>query len=70
MSVLDKAAAVRPASTEMKSRIRRGLGRALSWRDAAEDNPYSPVACISLLAIVGLVIMIGPGMHGLLAQHW
>lgn len=70
MSVLDRAAAARPAGAEPKSRIWQRLERALSWRDAAEDDLYSPVTCISVLVIVGLIIEIGPAIHGILAPHW
>jgi hypothetical protein len=70
MSVLDRAAAVRPAGAETKSRIWQRLERELNWRDDAEDELYSPVACISVLVIVGLIVEIGPAIHGILAQHW
>jgi hypothetical protein len=65
MSMLERAAA-RSAGAETKSPIWQKFGRALS-RD--ENNPYSPVLCISLLLIVGLIIKIGPAIHGFLAQN-
>jgi hypothetical protein len=68
MSVLHSPAA-RRASFETKSDILRRLGGALRRRDDAAENAYSPVACISLLVIVGLVIEFGPAIHGFL-QHW
>jgi hypothetical protein len=70
MSVLGRAAAACPAGAETTSRIWRRLEWALSWRDGAQDNPYSPVVCISLLVIVGIIIKIGPVIHEVLAQHW
>jgi hypothetical protein len=70
MSVLDWPAAALPTGAGTKSRLRQKPGRGLRHRDRAEHNPYSPVACLSLLLIAGLVIEIAPAIHGLLAQHW
>jgi hypothetical protein len=47
----------------VKPRIRRKFMQPLSSHDDAERNPYSPVLCISLLLIVGLIIKIGPVVH-------
>ena len=47
----------------VKPRIRRKFMQPLGLHDDAESNPYSPVLCISLLLIVGLIIKIGPAVH-------
>jgi hypothetical protein len=65
MSMLERAA-VRSAGAETKPPIWHKFGRALSQD---QINPYSPVLCISLLLIVGLIIKIGPAVHGFLAQN-
>jgi hypothetical protein len=44
----------------MKVRTGRGAKRALNRRNkVTEDNPYSPVMCISLLIAVGLIVEFG-----------
>jgi hypothetical protein len=65
MSMLERATA-RSAGAETKSPIWHKFGRALSQD---ENNPFSPVLCISLLLIVGLAIKFGPAIHGFLAQN-
>ena len=61
MSVLESEVAARPTIAETKSQA--------EWRDSNGNNPYSLVACISLLLIVGLIITIGPAIHAYLAHN-
>ena len=63
MSVLESDAPARPAIAETKPQFRR------EWRDSSGSNPYSPVACFSLLLIVGLIITIGPAIHAYLVHN-
>ena len=53
----------------VKPRIRRKFMQPLGLHDDAERNPYSPVFCISLLLIVGLIIKIGPVVQLGLGQN-
>ena len=54
----------------VKPQIRQKFMQPLSAHDDdAERNPYSPVFCISLLLIVGLIIKIGPAVHLGLGQN-
>lgn len=43
-----------------------------SWKACVrsnKSNPYSPLLCIAMLLIAGLMIEIGPTIHGLFAQN-
>jgi hypothetical protein len=64
MSALDRVDAA-PANAEANQRSLRKLARA--WRD--DNNPYSPVMCVLMLLIAGLVVKLGPAIHELLAQN-
>jgi hypothetical protein len=69
MSVLESDAAARPTIAETKPQIGREFSHQSEWRDSSVSNPYSPVACFSLLLIVGLIITIGPAIHAYLAHN-
>jgi hypothetical protein len=64
MSVLETPDAAR-ASAEPKLGLWKKLGQALS----RDDNPYSPLSCIIMALIAGLVIKMGPTIHEFLAQN-
>jgi hypothetical protein len=66
MSVLESDAPARPTIAETKPQIGREFAHQAKWRDSSGSNPYSPVACFSLLLIVGLIITIGPAIHAYL----
>ena len=67
MSVVGSDAVARPTGAGWKPRNRRESAHPLSWRDGSENNPYSPVLCISLLLIIALIITIGPAIKVYLA---
>jgi hypothetical protein len=69
MSVHDSDAAARPTIAETKPQIGREFAHQAEWRDGSGSNPYSPVACFSLLLIVGLIITIGPAIYAYLAHN-
>jgi hypothetical protein len=69
MSVLESDAAARPTIAETKPQIGRDFAHQAEWRDSSGSNPYSPVACFSLLLIVGLIITIGPAIHAYSAHN-
>jgi hypothetical protein len=58
MSVLESDTAACPTSAEAQE-----FAHPVSWGDGNESNLYSPVSCILLLLIVGLMIKIGPTIH-------
>jgi hypothetical protein len=63
MSALDRVDAA-SANAEPNPQFLQKLTRA--WRD--DNNPYSPVMCVFMLLIAGLVVKLGPAIHELLAQ--
>jgi hypothetical protein len=67
-AVLDRTAA-RPRIPRAKPRIWQAVARALSWLDGSKNDPYSPLVCISMLLLAGLLVKIGPGLHAYLAQN-
>jgi hypothetical protein len=69
MSVLESHTAARPTIAEMKPQIGREFAHQAVRRDSSGSNPYSPVACFSLLLIVGLFITIGPAIHAYFAHN-
>lgn len=66
MSVVESDTAACPG----RSFERGKNARIRSRRHSTESSPYSPVMCLSLLLIVGLIIQIGPAIRAYLAQGW
>ncbi len=58
-----------PTYVEAKPRIFRQLTQPAISHDAAEHNPYSPVMCVAMLLIIGLIVKIGPAIHAYLVQN-
>ena len=58
----------RPTNAEVNPGIKKKFMQRLSLREDAESNPYSPVLCISLLLIVGLILKFWPTVHLFMGQ--
>jgi hypothetical protein len=69
MSAVLHRAAARPRSHRAKPRIWQAVGRALSWLDGSKNDPYSPLVCISMLLLAGLLVKIAPAFPAYLAQN-
>jgi hypothetical protein len=41
----------------------------LSWLDGSKNDPYSPLVCISMLLLAGLLVKIAPAFQAYLAQN-
>jgi len=67
MSVVESDATARATGADGEPRNRQESAHPLRWRDDGESNPYSPVLCISLLLIIGLIITVGPAIKAYLA---
>jgi hypothetical protein len=69
MSVFESDTAARPAIAETRLQIGQEFAHPPSGRDNSGRNPYSPVGCILLLLIAGLIIEVGPTIHAYLAHN-
>jgi hypothetical protein len=62
MTVIESGITVRPTSAKAR------IGHQPSQRGGIGSNPYSPVLCVSLLLLIGLIAKISPAMHAFLGQ--
>jgi len=53
---------------ELKEKIDLATEQAFGKRHN-ENNPYSPLMCVAMLLITGLIIKFGPAIHGFLSQN-
>ena len=67
MTVLESGITVRPNSA--KPRIGQEFADQPSQRDGTGNNPYSPVLCVALLLLIGLIAKISPAIHAYLGQN-
>ena len=66
MTVLESGITVRP--TGAKPRIGQEFADQPSQRGGIGSNPYSPVLCVALLLLIGLIAKISPAIHASLGQ--
>jgi hypothetical protein len=67
MSVIGYDAAARPRSVGAKRQVWPRVARAVRRLDRAER--YSPVLCVAMLLIVGLLVKTAPLIHTYLAHN-
>ena len=67
MSLLETDTGARPTAAETKPQPE--FAHHPSGRVGDDSNPYSPVSCILLLLIAGLIIRFGPAIHAYLYQN-
>jgi len=67
MTVLESDITIRP--TNAKPRIGQEFADQTSQRDGTGNNPYSPVLCVALLLLIGLIAKISPAIHAYLGQN-